>query len=284
MSARIERAFAAARAAGRPILTTYTMAGDPDLDTSVAIAVAAAESGAGLLELGVPFSDAIADGPTIASAGTRALARGVTVEKTLRAAAAIRAQTDVPLVLMGYANPFLRFGLDRLCDEVRAAGVDGFLIPDLPFDHGEALRQAARARGLAVPLLVAPTTTPERAAAVAQAATGFVYFVAITGVTGRAAPNPDELIGQVAAVRAVSPVPVVVGFGLRSPDQLGALRTAADGLVVGSALVAAAHEHASEPTRAVASVASLVRDLAAALRLFDRPTRQPTCRAAHAPP
>jgi tryptophan synthase alpha chain len=262
---RLQRTFDAARQSHRPVLATYTLIGDPDIETSIEIAVAAAESGAGLLELGVAFSDPIADGPTIAAAATRALARGVTLEATLRAAAAIRKRTDVPIVLMGYANPFFRFGVDRLCARAVEAGVDGFLIPDLPFDHAAELVQSAAARGLATPQLVAPTSSPERAAAIARAATGFVYFVAITGVTGQATPDPEPLRLALSALRARSPVPVIVGFGLRSPDQLRALRDDADGFVVGSALVAAAHA-ASGPVEAIDAVRALVRPLAAALR------------------
>ncbi len=262
---RIQAAFAAARAEGRAALVTYVMGGDPDLATSRAMALACAEGGADLLEIGMPFSDPIADGPTLQAAGERALAAGTTVEGCLGLAAAVRKRTAVPIALMGYVNPVLSYGEARFLDHCAEAGVDALILPDLPPEEAEEFGRLARDRGVKLVFLLAPTSTEARRRAACAAATGFVYFVSVTGVTGARRELPADLGEQLAAVRAASPVPVVVGFGVSAPDQARALAQAADGVVVGSAIVSRIAEGGSRSARAE-RVRRFVRSLARAVR------------------
>jgi tryptophan synthase alpha chain len=261
---RIEATFARCRAERRPALVTYVMGGDPDLAGSRALALACVDGGADLVEIGVPFSDPIADGPTIQLAAGRALRHGTTPRDCLEVVRAVRARGDVPVALMGYLNPLLAAGFDRFAAEAAAAGADAFIIPDLlPEEAGELGAVAAR-HGLALVFLLAPTSTPARIEAAARAATGFLYFVSVTGVTGARAGLPADLTARVAAVRAASPVPVVIGFGVSSPAQARALGSLADGVVVGSAIVsrgAAAGTRSARTRRVKAFVASLARAL-----------------------
>jgi len=234
---RIGRTFERCRAEGRAALVSYVMAGDPDLATSRRLALACAEGGADLLELGLPFSDPIADGPTIQRAGERALAAGTRTGDVLRLAASVRRVTEVPIALMGYLNTVLARGEERFAAEAARAGVDALILPDLPPEEAGAMAAAARARGLALVFLLAPTSTEARRRAACRAASGFLYLVSVTGVTGARARLPAELPALLAAVRAESPVPVVVGFGVSAPAQARRLGRLADGVVVGSAIV-----------------------------------------------
>ena len=262
---RIDAAFAACRARREAALVTYVMGGDPDLATSRAMALACVEGGADLLEIGMPFSDPIADGPTIQAAAERALAKGTTVAGCLELAAQVRARTAVPIALMGYVNPVLSHGVERFVDDAAKAGVDALILPDLPPEEAEDLARLARARGVATVFLLAPTSTPARRAAACAAASGFLYFVSVTGVTGGAAAAADDLAPQVTALREESPVPVVVGFGVSTPAQARAIGAFADGVVVGSAIVARIAERGPRATRA-RRVAAYVRSLKRALR------------------
>jgi tryptophan synthase alpha chain len=185
----------------------------------------------------MPFSDPIADGPTLQAAGERALAAGTTVEGCLGLAAAVRRRTAVPIALMGYVNPVLAYGEERFLDACARAGVDAVILPDLPPEEAEGFRALAAARGVRTVFLLAPTSTEGRIAEACAAATGFVYFVSVTGVTGARASLPPDLGHRVAAVRARSPVPVVVGFGVSTPEQAREVGRLADGVVVGSAIV-----------------------------------------------
>jgi tryptophan synthase alpha chain len=260
---RIAAAFGRAREEGRAALVTYVMAGDPDLATSEAMALACVEGGADLLELGIPFSDPIADGPTIQHAAERALASGTTLAGVLDVARAVRARSALPIALMGYLNPILAFGVDRFAAAAARAGVDALIVPDLLPEEAEVLAPLA-ARGVRTVFLLAPTSTPARIEAAARAASGFLYFVSVAGVTGGKRPVADELGPVLAAVRARSPVPVVVGFGVVEPAQARALAPLADGVVVGSAIVARIAEKGSRRARAErvrAFVASLGRAL-----------------------
>jgi tryptophan synthase alpha chain len=261
---RIEAAFARCRAERRPALVTYVMGGDPDLAGSKALALACVDGGADLLEIGVPFSDPIADGPTIQQAAERSLRHGTTPRDCLEVVRAVRRRSDLPVALMGYLNPLLAAGFEAFAGEAAAAGADAFIIPDLlPEEAGELREQAAR-HGLALIFLLAPTSTPARVAAAARAAAGFLYFVSVTGVTGARAELPADLTARVAAVRAASPVPVVIGFGVSSPDQARALGALADGVVVGSAIVsrgAATGSRSARARRVKGFVASLARAL-----------------------
>ncbi len=262
---RIASMFEAARARGEAALVTYLMAGDPDLATSKAAARACAEAGADLIEIGMPFSDPIADGPTIQRAAERALAGGTSVADALAVAAHVRSRSSARLALMGYVNPVLSYGIERFFRDAARAGVDAVILPDVPPEESRELRRLADAAGVRMVFLLAPTSTDARRRAAADAASGFLYFVAVTGVTGARRDLPEELPAQLAAVRAASPVPVVVGFGVSSPAQAKRLAGIADGVVVGSALVSRLAEKGSRRAR-VERVARVVRGLKRAMK------------------
>jgi tryptophan synthase alpha chain len=265
VTARLQATFARCRARSEAAIVTYVMAGDPDLATSRAMALACVEGGADLLEIGMPFSDPIADGPTLQQAAERALAAGATTAGVLEVAAAVRSRSQVPIALMGYLNPILAHGPERFFAACASAGVDALIVPDLlPEESGE-LSALAAARGVGMVFLLAPTSTPARVEAAVRAATGFVYFVSVTGVTGARAELPADLPAQLAAVRARSPVPVVVGFGVSTPAQARALAPLADGVVVGSAIVKRIAQGGSRAERA-RRVTRFVRSLAGAMR------------------
>jgi tryptophan synthase alpha chain len=262
---RLKAAFDRCRAAGESALVTYVMGGDPDPTTSLAMALACVEGGADVLELGVPFSDPIADGPTIQGAAQRALGRGTTLDDVLEIAAGVRARSQLPIALMGYLNPMIARGVDRLVQGCKRAGVDALIVPDLLPEEADLLAPAAAAAGVRLVYLLAPTSNPARIEAAARAATGFVYFVSVTGVTGARATLPTEIGPTVAAVRRATPLPVVIGFGVSSPEQARALAPLADGVVVGSAIVQKIAEGGSRMARAE-RVARFVRSLKKALR------------------
>jgi tryptophan synthase alpha chain len=267
---RLKSAFDRCRAAGESALVTYVMGGDPDPTTSLAMALACVEGGADLLELGVPFSDPIADGPTIQAAGQRALRRGTTLDDVLAIAAGVRARSQIPVALMGYLNPLIARGVERLVRGCAEAGVDALIVPDLLPEEAGVLAPAAAAAGVKLVYLLAPTSTPARIEAAVKAATGFVYFVSVTGVTGAQRSVPAEIAPVVAAVRKATSLPVVIGFGVSSPEQARALGPLADGVVVGSAIVQKIAEGGTRAARS-ARVATFVRSLKRALR----PRRQP---------
>jgi tryptophan synthase alpha chain len=258
---RIAAAFAAARADGRAAaLMPYMMAGYPDLDTSVAIGLACADAGADVLELGIPFSDPLADGPVIHAAGVAALAAGVRLHDALEVAAAVAER--IPVVVMCYANPILSRGFERFADMLAQRGVSGLIVPDLPFEEAPAAIAALDERGLALVPLVAPTTPPERLSMIGARARGFLYTVSVTGTTGERVALKDDLAAVVARARAGTKVPVAVGFGIATPEQAAAAAAAgADGVIIGSRLVRAAGE-AGDPA---GEVADLVSAFAAAL-------------------
>lgn len=259
---RIAEAFEAARADGRrAAFMPYLMGGFPDLETSRQIGIEYARGGADLVELGVPFSDPLADGPVIHAAGTAALRAGVTLPDVLEVARAIA--EHVPVVVMCYANPILARGLERFADALLAANASGLIVPDLPLEEAPATWQACEERGLALVPLVAPTTPEERLARIGAQARGFVYTVSLTGTTGeRSGGLQDGLAGVLARTAASTTVPVAVGFGISTPEQAAAAAAAgADGVIVGSRLVRAAAD-GDDP---VAAVGALVRDFSAGL-------------------
>jgi tryptophan synthase alpha chain len=247
---RIAESFARARADGhRAALMPYLMGGYPDLETSRAIGQAYAEAGADLVELGVPFSDPLADGPVIHAAGTAALRAGATLPGVLEVARDIAAR--VPVVLMCYANPILSLGLERFLDALVGAQVSGLIVPDLPLEEATEVRPACRERGLALVPLVAPTTPAERIERIGASASGFVYTVALTGTTGERAEVAGGLATVIARAAAHTTVPIAVGFGISTPEQaVTAAQAGADGVIVGTRLVRAAGE-ASDPAAAV---------------------------------
>ena len=262
---RIQAAFSAAANRGGSALVTYVMAGDPDLATSRAMALACAEGGADILEIGMPFSDPIADGKTIQGAGERSLRAGTTLAGCLRLAAEVRKRTPAAIALMGYVNPVLSYGEERFLDACVASGVDALILPDLPPEEAVSFRAAAASRGVKLVFLLAPTSTPARVAAACDAATGFVYFVSVTGVTGARTSLPADLGVKVKAVRARSTVPVVVGFGVGTPAQARVVGKLADGVVVGSAIVQRIAEGGTRKARAD-RVRRFVSSLSRALR------------------
>ncbi len=234
---RIAARFRALRERDERALIPFLTAGDPDLATTEALVLALAEAGADALELGVPFSDPIAEGPTIQRASERALAGGSSLRRILDLVKTLRPQVDIPLILMGYANPVYAFGETDFPEAARAAGVDGLIVADLPPEEGEALFDGLERHGVAPILLAAPTTTEARLARLAARTRGFLYYVSLTGVTGARDELPPELEAGVARVRRVSDVPVCVGFGVKTPEQVRAIARFADGVVVGSAFV-----------------------------------------------
>jgi tryptophan synthase alpha chain len=262
---RLATTFARLRMKNERALVAYLCAGDPDLETSEALLVAAARAGADILEVGVPFSDPTADGPVLVRAAGRALAAGASVAKVLGLVSRLTKTADVPVVLFGYWNPFLRYGPPRLASELAAAGGDAVLVVDLPPEEAGELAHACRAHALDLVSLLAPTSTDERIAAATAVGSGFVYYVSVTGVTGAKIAHATEVARAVADMRAKVPSPVVVGFGIRTPEEARALGAAADGVVVGTALVEKV-EKAGSRDEAVRSVSEAVAGLKAALR------------------
>jgi tryptophan synthase alpha chain len=252
---RLAARFAATRAEGRAALVGYLTAYDPNRRGALDRLLAACEAGLDVLELGVPFSDPTADGPTIQAAMTRALAAGASVQGALQLVAEVRARFDLPIVLFSYCNPLLRHGPEDLAEQTRAAGADALLVVDMPPEHAEALRGPARARGLDWVGLIAPTSTPARRARVLAASSGFVYAVSLTGVTGAPLdPGDARLHANLAELRAATELPIAVGFGVRKADDVRALAPHADGVVVGSALVEAGQRGPAALADAVAAL------------------------------
>jgi tryptophan synthase alpha chain len=252
---RIATRFAALAARGEKALIAFLTAGDPSLDGTVEAAVAMAAAGADVIELGVPFSDPLADGPVIQRASDRALMRGTRLAGVLDAARRIRARCDVPLLLFSYANPLLRRGLARVAEEAAAAGVDGVLVTDLPPEEAAEWTACARRRALDTVFLAAPTSGEGRLRGIAAASRGFVYAVSRTGVTGERAALSEEGLALVRRLRALTATPIALGFGVSTPEQVRAAAAVADGVVVGSAIVRFLEEHPE------GDVAALVRTL-----------------------
>lgn len=260
---RIEGAFAAARAEGRAALMPYMMAGFPDRESSAAIAAAYADSGADLIELGVPFSDPLADGPTIHAAATAALQGGATLDTALEVCASVSGR--LPVVLMVYANMVIaQDGAAEFARRAAEAGAAGAIVPDLPLGEAEEVREALAAAGMAQVRLLAPTTPPPRRAQICAVAEGFVYLVSTVGTTGEREQLPAGLADLVAATKAESEVPVAVGFGIGTPEQAARVGQIADGVIIGSRLVRAAAE-AGSPEAAAEAVGDFLRETRVAL-------------------
>jgi len=259
-STRISKRFEALRAAGELGLVVYITVGDPSLAATERIALALAEAGADVVELGVPFSDPLADGPTIQRASERALRSGATLAGVLDLVHMLRARTEVPLVLFSYFNPVLQMGIEKFAAAAADAGADGVLVTDLTPEEGADFRHAVRARGLDTIFLAAPTSTDARLKLLAEASSGFLYLISRTGVTGAKDSLPDDLPALLRRVRAVTSLPIAVGFGISLPGHVSVLGGLADAAVVGSALVAEI-ERATSPEAAAAAVSEKVRAL-----------------------
>jgi tryptophan synthase alpha chain len=258
---RIEERFRTLKKTGRKALVAYLTAGDPDLETTAALIPALEAAGVDILEIGVPFSDPTADGPAIQAASQRALQGGATLGKILSLIAALRRSCGIPIVLFGYYNPILSLGPERFAAEAAASGVDGILVVDLPPEEARELRRYTDPAGLAFITLIAPTTGPERAGKILRKASGFVYFISVTGVTGTAAPRIDEVRRDVERLRTLTDLPIAAGFGISTPEQAAAIAQTADGVVVGSALVRLIGEkaHGGELIPAVAAFTARIR-------------------------
>lgn len=262
---RIAQAFEALHQRGEKALVTFLTAGDPDLATSEQVIHTLVEAGVDLLELGFPFSDPMADGPTIQAASERALAAGTTLRGVLDMVARVRQHTNVPIVLMGYFNPVFRYGAEAFARDAAAAGVDGLLLVDLPPEEAEELHPQLRAAGIDLITLLAPTTPEARMVRLASAAEGFLYYVSMTGVTGTQKVDAAAIADAVARVRRESRVPVAVGFGVATPDDARAVAAFADAVVVGSALVQVIATHGRSPAL-LEEVQVFARSLKAAVR------------------
>jgi tryptophan synthase alpha chain len=260
---RIPATFAALRASGRVALVPFFTAGDPDLATTRALVLGAVAEGADVIELGVPFSDPMADGPVLQRSAHRAIAAGTSLMRILELVADLRRDTDVPLVLFGYYNPLLHYGLERIARDAATAGADAFLCVDLPPEEDAEFRAAARAAGLDLIRLIAPTTPPARIHRIAAAASGFLYCVSVLGVTGGRDALPPELPELVARVRRVTDLPVGVGFGVQRPEQAAWIAGFADAVVVGSAI--ARIVETTERGGVVERVTAFVRELRVAM-------------------
>ena len=266
VTSRIDKRFAELAREGRAGLVTFVMGGDPDYDTSLEILRALPAAGADIIEIGVPFSDPMADGPAIQAAGLRALENGQTLARALDMVNAFRQGDDVtPIVLMGYYNPIYSYGSDRLLDAANAAGVDGLIVVDLPPEADDELCLPAMGRGLNFIRLAAPTTDDRRLPTVLLNTSGFVYYVSITGITGTQAPDVAAVSQAVARIKRHTELPVAVGFGVKTPEQAAAIAAGADGVVVGSALVEALRGSLDGEGRATAATVGAVTDLVAGL-------------------
>jgi len=263
---RIERRFAELKAANRAGLVTFISAGDPDYDTGLNTLLALSEAGADLIELGMPFTDPMADGASIQKSSLRALTAGQDMQKTLAMVRALRERdSETPLVLMGYYNPIYCMGVEKFLQQASEAGVDGLIVVDLPPEHDDELCLPARKYNIHFIRLATPTTDAKRLPLVLQNTSGFLYYVSSTGVTGAAAPTPEKVEAEVNAIREHTDIPIGVGFGIRTPEQAERIAQFADAVVVGSALTDCI-EKAATPAEGTKAVAELTRSLADAVR------------------
>lgn len=257
---RIEKTFAALQTAGRKALITFTMAGDPEEATSLAILERLAKS-ADILEIGMPFTDPMADGPAIQAAGLRALAGGMSLKNTLGIVQQFRSKNSVtPIVLMGYFNPILQYGIDKFVNDCKELGVDGLIVVDIPPEEADEIAPKAQQKGLSLIRLLTPTTDESRLQKILQGASGFLYYVSITGVTGTASADPAKVGAHIAAIKKHTGLPIVAGFGIKTPADAATMALIADGVVVGSALV-----QEIETAQKGADISALLGERAAAL-------------------
>lgn len=275
MTTRIDTRFTELKQEGRAAFVTFVMCGDPDLATSLEIIKALPKAGADIIEIGMPFTDPMADGPAIQTAGLRALKAGTTLKKTLQVVRDFRKDDNVtPIVLMGYYNPIYIYGVDKFLADAKSAGVDGLIIVDLPPEEDTELCIPAMKAGLNFIRLATPTTDDKRLPAVLANTSGFVYYVSITGITGSASADTAQVSAAVARIKRHTQLPVCVGFGIRTPDAARGIAQAANGAVVGSALIDALRATLDPEGRATAKTVPAVADLAAALAQGVRGAKQ----------
>ncbi|MCK1740118.1 tryptophan synthase subunit alpha [Bradyrhizobium sp. 139] len=266
MTTRIDSRFAELKKAGRSAFVTFLMAGDPDPATSLEIIKALPKAGADVIEIGMPFTDPMADGPSIQAAGLRALKAGMTLKKTLELVRGFRKDDNAtPIVLMGYYNPIYIYGVDKFLVDAKSAGVDGLIIVDLPPEEDDELCLPAMKAGLNFIRLATPTTDDKRLPAVLANTSGFVYYVSITGITGAAAADSTAVSEAIARIKRHTDLPVCVGFGIRTPETARAIASHANGAVVGTALVDALRNSLDAEGRATAKTVNAVAELAASL-------------------
>lgn len=261
---RLDATFGKLKAKGEKALIAYIMAGDPSLQDTEQLVLELERAGADIIELGVPFSDPIADGPVIQKAAERALRSGTSLRKILAAVASLRTRTEIPLVLMAYYNTIHAFGEAGFCREAVRAGVDGLIVPDMPPEEAGVLDTEASRAGLCIIYLLAPTSTPDRRAMIARRSRGFVYYVSLTGITGAKLTDLDGVGRNVEKIRKEASVPVAVGFGVATPEDAAKVGDVADGVIVGSAIVRQIGEHQND-VRMAEHVGRFVRALKAAL-------------------
>ncbi|MFC3161686.1 tryptophan synthase subunit alpha [Ciceribacter thiooxidans] len=271
MTARMDKKFAELKAEGRPALITYFMGGDPDFETSLAIMKALPEAGADVIELGMPFSDPMADGPAIQMAGQRALKSGQTLKKTLQLARDFRkGNQHTPIVMMGYYNPIYVFGVEKFLDEALEAGIDGLIVVDLPPEMDDELCIPARRKDINFIRLATPTTDDRRLPTVLRNTSGFVYYVSMTGITGSALPDPSKVAAAVNRIKAHTDLPICVGFGVKTAEHARLIGANADGVVVGTAIVnqvaLSLNKDGTASADTVQAVATLVQGLATGVR------------------
>ena len=263
---RIDQKFQELRHQGAKAFMPYLCAGDPNSELTAKLLLTLEEAGADLIELGVPFSDPIADGPTVQRASERALTHRISLQQILEIVASLRPQTDIPIALMSYYNPIFRMGEDAFCEAAHEAGIDGLIIPDLPPEQAQSLLEIAPRYNLATIFLVAPTSPPERMQLIASVSTGFIYCVSVTGVTGARAMLSDEIAPMIAELRKHTDKPISVGFGVSTPDQATQIAQIADGVIVGSAIVNVIEDNMGNEAKLLTAVKQFASDLAGGVK------------------
>ena len=260
---RIDKKFQELRNQGASAFMPYVCAGDPNPELTPKIFLALEEAGADLIELGVPFSDPIADGPTVQRASERALTHRISLQQILEIVADLRPQTEMPIALMSYYNPIFRMGEEAFCKAAHEAGVDGLIVPDLPPEQAQSLLEVAPQYNLATIFLVAPTSPPERMQLIASVSTGFIYCVSVTGVTGARATLSDEVAPMIAELRKHTDKPICVGFGISTPEQATQVAQIADGAIMASAIIDVYEENIEDEVKLLSAVKRFASDLAA---------------------
>ena len=262
---RIDKKFKELRSLGRKAFIAYITAGDPDLAMTKKIVLALERSGVDIIELGIPFSDPLADGPTIQAASARALKSGASLKKIFKMAGSLRAKTGMPIVFMTYFNPVLRYGVEEFFKSCRASGVDGVIVPDLPPEEASELMALGLARGIDTIFLIAPTSTSERVKRIAKNSKGFIYYVSLTGVTGARSHLPSEVLSRVRYIKSITSKPVAVGFGVSNSSQAREIAKRADGVIVGSAIVKVIEKNCKNSGKMFSEIGGFARSLANAI-------------------